>query len=351
MRRRALLGTLATLGATTAAAAAGCLGSPGQSNDSTTATTTTEPLATSTEPATSTTDSGGDTPAELLELGNPASAVDCPVPDEGRAVCYPEHADAPLSLTLDPETVGLPAGETTLTLANDTDHEYRVNFYGWTVSKRVDGEWYRIAPQYHPEPLHVLPSGATHEWTLAVDNGEAPTGGAAAEQDVDLAGLGGGEYAFSVSGWFPVNEDGGGGDESFRVAAGARFDLEGDPLELTPVGDPDTSRDGATVTVTSSEEPSEEAPLSVLTVERVGEAGVPPSRPIRDRIVEQLLRPRMGVMGDPNPLRNALPFFEDGVDTVRYEAPSGVTPPFGLDEPYYLGYDDEVYEVTSERAE
>jgi hypothetical protein len=347
MKRRALLGTLATLGATSAAA--GCLESPGQSDDSTTAattTTSTQPPPSSTEPGTSTTDDGDSTPAELLALGEPASAVDCPVPDEGRAVCHPEHADAALSLTPKPETVGLPAGETTLTLANDTDHEYRANFYGWTLSKRVDGDWYRIAPQYSPEPLHVLPSGATHEWTLAVDNSETPTGGAAAEADIDLAGLGGGEYAFTVSGWFPVNDD-----ESFRVAAGARFALDGDPLELTPVGDPDTSRDDATVTVTSKEEPTEETPLSVLTVERVGEAGVPPSRPIRDRIVEQLLRPRMGVMGDPNPLRNALPFFEDGVDTVRYEAPSGVTPPFGLDERYYLGYDDEIYEITSERAE
>lgn len=348
MKRRALLGTLATLGATTAAA--GCLGSPGQSDDSTTAATTTQSPATSTEPATSTTDSGDETPSELLELGDPASAVDCPAPDEGRAVCYPEHADAALSLTPGPETISLPSGETTLTLANDTDHEYRTNFYGWTLSKRVDGEWYRIAPQYHPEPMHVLPSGTTHEWTLAVDNSEAPTGGAAAEEDVDLAGLGGGEYAFTVSGWFPVTDDDG-DDESFYVAAGARFDLEGDPLELTSVGDLDASRDGSTVTVTSSEEPTEETPLSVLTVERVGEAGVPPSRPIRDRIVEQLLRPRMDVMGDPNPLRNALPFFEGGVDTVRYEAPSGVTPAFGLDEPYYLGYDDEIYEVTSERAE
>jgi len=332
MKRRALLGTLATL------AAAGCTGSPGQSVD---ATTTRHSTTTAT-----TTPTDGTTPSELLNLGDAASEVDCPVPEEGRAVCFPEHADAALSLTPDPETVDLPVGETTLALANDTDHEYRVNFYGWTLSKRTPEGWFRIAPQFYPEPLHSLPAGHTHEWTLSVDNAEEPTGGAPAEADIDVAGLGGGEYAFTVGGWFPV-----GGDETLRVAAGARFDLDGDPIELTPSGDLDTSREGSTVTVTSPRDPSDDEPLSVLDVERVGEAGVPPERQIHSHITEQLLRPQMGVMGDPNPLRNAIPFFDDGVETVRYEAPSGVTPPFGLDDARFVDYDGEVYEVTSERAD
>ena len=338
MKRRALLGTLATL------AAAGCTGSPGQPADS----TTTQPATSTTTQSTTTTTSGATTPQELLSLGDAASAVDCPVGEEGRAVCYPEHADAALSLTPDPETVDLPAGETTLTLANDTDHDYRVNFYGWTLSKRVDDEWYRIAPMATLQPLHTLPADETHEWTLAVDNGKEPTGGTGAKADIDIAGLGGGEYAFTVGGWFPA---GGGEDGSFSVATGARFELDGDPVELTATGDFETSRDGSTVTVTSSREPSENEPLSVVTVERVGEAGVPPERPIRERITEQLLRPRMDVMGEPNPLRNTVPFFEDDVDTVRYVAPSGVWPPFGLDDAKYVAYDDEVYEVTTERAE
>lgn len=333
MKRRALLGTLATL------AAAGCTGTPAQSPSS----TTTQPPATTT--TTRTTDEDG-TPSELLTLGDAASEVDCPVPEEGRAVCFPEHADAALSLTPDPDTVDLPAGETTLTLANDTDYEYRANLYGWTLSKRTAEEWFDIAPQFSPEPLHVLPPGASHEWTFSVDNGEEPTGGSAAMEDVDLAGLGGGEYAFTVGGWFALEDD-----ETVRVAAGARFNLDGDPVELTPTGELDTSRDGSTVTVTSPREPSEEEPLSVLVVERVGEAGVPPEQPINERITEQLLRPRMDVMGDPNPLRNTIPFFEEGVETVRYEAPSSVNPPFGLDERYYLGYEDDVYELASERAE
>lgn len=337
MKRRALLGTLATL------AAAGCTGSPGKSQPS----TTTQPSQTSATTSTTTTTTGDATTSpELLDLGDAASEVDCPVPAEGRAVCYPEHADAALSLTPAPDTVDLPAGETTFTLANDTDHEYRVNFYNWTLSKHTEEGWFRIAPQFYPEPLHMLGPGGTHEWTLAVDNSQEPTGGAAAMEDITLSGLGGGEYAFTLGGWFPVGEE-----EMFRVAAGARFTLDGDPVELTPTDDLETSRNGSTVTVTSLREPSEDEPLSVLTVERVGEEGVPPERQIHDRITEQLLRPRMGVMGDPNPLRNAIPFFEQGVDTVRYEAPSSVTPPFGVDEPRYVAYEGEVYEIASERAE
>ena len=329
MKRRALLGTLTTL------AAAGCTGAHTQSRS-----TTTRPSTTTT----ATTDGDG-APAELLTLGDAASAVDCPVPADGRAVCFPEHADAALSLRPDPETVELPAGETTLSLANDTGHEYRTNFYGWTLSKRSADEWFRIAPQYYPEPVHVLPAGERHEWTFSVDNSEEPTGGASAMEDVGLAGLGGGEYAFTVGGWFALDDD-----ETVAVAAGARFDLDGDPVELTPSGDLDTSRDGTTVTVTSPREPSEDEPPSVLTVVRIGGDGVPPGRQIHDRITEQLLRPRMGVMGDPNPLRNTVPFFEDGVETVRYEAPSSVTPPFGVDDARFVRYDGEVYEITSERA-
>lgn len=346
MKRRALLGTLATL------AAAGCTESPGRSVPS----TTTQSTTADTQPATTTETTGataGDatTPTELLNLGAAASEVDCPVPEQGRAVCYPEHAGAAISLTPDPETVELPAGETTLALANDTNHEYRANFYGWQLSKRVDGEWFRVAPQFYPEPLHSLPAGDTHEWTLLVDNSEEPTGGAATEEDIELAGLGGGEYAFAVTGWFPLEDGEGDGSETFDVAVAARFELDGDPIELTPSGDLDTSREDGTVTVTSSHEPNEDEPLSVLTVERVGEEGVPPERQIHERIAEQLLRPGMGVMGDPNPLRNAVPFFEDGVETVRYEAPSGVTPPFGVDEPRFVRYDGEVYEITSERVD
>jgi len=343
MKRRALLGTLATL------AAAGCAGSPGQQSDPTasaTASATTNGQPT-TRPTSTTATSEGSTPSELLGLGDAASAVDCPVGEEGRAVCYPEHADAALSLTPDPETVELPAGETTLTLANDTDHDYHVNFYGWALSKRTPRGWFRIAPLATLTPLHTLPAGETHEWTLVVDNGEEPAGGIAAKADIDIAGLGGGEYAFTVEGCFPV---GGGEDDPFPVAAGARFDLGGDPVELTPTGDLDTSRDGSTVTVASNREPSEDEPLSVLTVERVGEAGVPPGRQIHYRVTEQLLRPGV-LLGEPNPLRNAIPFFEDGVDTVRYEAPSGSNPPFGVEDTRYVAYEDEVYEITSERAD
>jgi hypothetical protein len=334
MKRRALLATAASL------AVAGCTGGeqPGYRTDTTRTTSTM-----STSDTTTTTTTTG-VPEELKSLGAPASEVACPVGDDGRAVCYPEHEGTALSLTPSPETVSLPSDETTLTLANDSGYEYRANFYGWTLSKRVDGDWYRVAPQFYPDPLHVLPSGNSHEWTFSVDNSEQPTGGASSESDIDIAGLGGGEYAFTVGGWFRV------GEQTVNVAAGTHLTLDGPELELTPAGDPDVSRDGSTVTVTATREPAENEEPSLLVVERIDREDVSESE-IHDRIAEQLLRPRMSTMGDPNPLRNALPFFEDGVETVRYEAPSGVTPPFGLDEPYVVRYDGGIYRATASRRD
>ncbi|WP_232702423.1 hypothetical protein [Halobacterium wangiae] len=330
MRRRALLGTIASL------AVAGCTGTGAQPSGSD-STTTTRATSTSTTQPTTTSDA---TPAELLSLGVPTTQSECPLGDEGRAVCYPEQTGEILSLTPDDDELDLPTDSTTFTLANDTDYEYHANFYGWKLSKRVHGQWFHVAPQYWPQPLHMLPAGESHEWSFTVDNSETPTGGSSSDSDVALAGLGGGEYAFTLQGWFPLGDK-----DSFHVALGARFRLNGDQLELTPTDDVSASRDGDTVVVTTGEEPGEDEELSAFVVER---EGVPAGRPLQRYVTEQLLRPGPGT-GRTTPYRNTIPFFEEGVETVRLEAPDATVPPFGIDEPVYVEYEDEQYEVTSER--
>ncbi|MFB6073034.1 MAG: hypothetical protein ABEJ88_08705 [Halobacterium sp.] len=333
MKRRALLGTLASL------AVAGCTGanSPGTGGTTTTTATTNSPTTDPTTTDPTPTDEA--TPPELRALGVPASETDCPLGDDGRAVCYPEQTDAPLSLTPASAALDLPRASTTFTLANDTDYEYRANFYHWRLHKRENDDWYSVAPQMWPEPLHVLPAGESKEWSFTVDNGDAVTTGSSSESDVDLAGLGGGEYAFSVRGWFPLGDD-----ENFHVSAGARFELRGDPVELTPAAGVSTTRDGDTVTVTTDAQPGEHEVMAAFVVTR---SGVPPEQPLRRRITEQLLRPGPSVDG-PNPYRNTLPFFDDGAETVRFEASASEHSPFGVDDPYYLGYDGETYRVSTD---
>jgi len=333
MRRRALLGTLASL------AVAGCTGTGAQPSGTDTPTKRTA----STTPTTSTTTSSDATPEELLSLGIPTTQSDCPLGDEGRAVCYPEQTGASLSLTPADDELDLPADSTTFTLANDTDYEYHANFYGWSASKRVDGEWFHVAPQFWPQPLHILPAGASHEWSFAVDNDQSPTGGSSTDQDVTLAGLGGGEYAFTVQGWFPLGDD----HDSFHVALGAHFELLGDPVELTPTDDVSASRDGDNVVVTTDEEPTEEEEPSAFVVEL---SGVPQGQPVRERITEQIVRPGPGTASRPL-FRNTIPFFEEGVQTVRLEAPDATIPPFGVDEPQYIRYEGETYEISTKRLD
>lgn len=345
MKRRAVIGMLASL------AVAGCTGTGSQSPTVTdTARTTTR----STTQTTTTTNEAPDgttapdaTPEQLLELGVPATQVDLPLGDEGRAVPYPEHSDASLSLAPDDDVLDLPADSTTFTVENDTGYEYRANFYGWSLEKRVHGRWFHVAPQYWPQPLHVLPPGASHDWTFEVDNTESPSGGPSNDEAVSLSALGGGEYAFTLHGWFPLGDE----DDPFEVSLGARFRVDGDQLELTPTDGVSTTRDGDTVTVTLDADPTDDERVARLVAERVGESGVPPNQPVDIYIAEQLLQSDPSRGDRPNPLRNALAGFENGVDEVRYEAPTAEQPAFDIDAPLYLRYGEDHFEVRTESVE
>jgi hypothetical protein len=334
MNRRAFVGTLASL------LAAGCTGT-GSPESTTTRTPTTTTTAAPT--TTTTTTSSSATPPEIRDLGVPVEEASCPFDADGteRVVCYPEQTDEPLALAPAEDELSLPTAETTFALANDTDYTFMVNFYNWGVHKRVDGEWYYIAPRMIPQPLHTLPAGETHEWTFAVDNSQEPTGGPSSESGGTLAGLGGGEYAFETSGYFES------GDHEHQIGLGALFTLEGDQLQLIPPDDVSSTRDGDTVVVTRDEESGD--PTEALVVERVGEAGVPPGKPIHDHIAEQLVRPMP--FADRPLLGTALAFFEADVDLVRVESTTELEPRFDRETLYYLRYRDEFYEARIEPIE
>ncbi|WP_232686048.1 hypothetical protein [Halobacterium zhouii] len=331
MRRRALLGTIASL------AAAGCTGRPP---------TIAAPGAD--DSATPTADRTSDpSPNETLDssvaatLGAAPGQTDCPPfgDDTERVVCYPEQADAPLSLVPSADTADLPNADVTFTLTNDTGATFMTNFYGWALWKREHGQWFHVAPKVVPQPLHTLPSGESHEWRTTMTNTGSPDVGPSAEQDISLAGLGGGEYAFATDGWFE------GGDYEHKVGLAARFDLNGDPVELTPTADASPTRNGDTVVVTTDAEVGENAKRAAFVVEAI--RVVPPDRTVRHRITEQLLRPMLP-FGDRDLFRNTIPFFEDGVTTVRLEAQTTTTPPFGVTEPRYIEYEGETYRVSTE---
>jgi len=328
MKRRAFIATLASL------TVAGCTGSD-PTPETVTETTRTTTSSTTTQPTQTTTSAA--TPPELRDLGVPVEDADCPFDAESvdRVVCHPEQTGEPLQLTPSMDGLTLPTDSGTFTLANDTDSEFFANFYNWGLHKRVDGEWYYIVPLEWPEPLHTLPSGERHEWTLEVDNAQDPSRGVSGETGATVAQLGGGEYAFEVSGWFES------GDHDHRIGLGVRFDVDGAQIELTASDDLSGTREDDTVVVTRDDE--DEAPTEAFVLERVGEGGVPAGKPIHDRIAEQLVRP--APWSERALFRDALAFFEDDVSTVRLEQAAEFDPLFGRDERYYLRYSGDIYEA------
>lgn len=335
MRRRDVLGSLAVM------VAAGCTGS--KSTPATTTRSDTTATTATTAASSTTTTSAEATPSELRTLGVPVEQSGCPVRGDQveRVVCYPEQTGAPLALTPAADTLALPTAETTFTLANDTDYEFRTNFHDWKLHKRVDDEWYFVTPRLIPAPLHVLPGGETHEWTVTIDNTRKPSTGPADDEAITIASLGGGEYAFSVTGYFRFD------DHEHRIGLGARFALDGPQIELTKPADTTGTRDGNTVVVTRDDADGD--PTDALVVERLESGGVPPNQPIHDHIAEQLVRP-MPVADRPL-LGNALAFFEEGVDVVRIESTTELDPRFDRDEHYYFSYRGTVYEAKVESIE
>ncbi|WP_049893407.1 hypothetical protein [Halogranum rubrum] len=327
MRRRALL---STLGVTVLA---GCTANDSVGNTGDRTASSTDSLEPATAPATATPDA--------TDVGvSPAEAAGPPWDDDvKRVVSWADVTEStPIALRPPTQQASLPGATFEFTLANDTDVRFETNFYGWSVWKQVDEAWFHVAPTAWPVPLMTLESGESHTWTVTVDNSELHRDIMWVEgtEDLSLAGLGGGTYAFTIDGWFASQDY----DQSLGFAS--QFVLDGDPVELVPTNEvTGTTREGDTVVVETSHGAGDDSRRAAFVVERLGDESVESQESdVRRLITEQALRDRE--------LRNTLPFFEEGVETVRLEEQNSSWPIFGLDEPRVIEYEGVQYRLSAE---
>lgn len=164
--------------------------------------------------------------------------------------------------------------------------------------------------------------------------GGDPVPHAQGTRSVTLVGLGGGTYAFAVDGWFATEdyEDG--------VGFAARFELDGPAVELAPTNAVrETTREGDTVVVETAVESGEDTKLAAFEVTHADDG----SGDARRLVTEQALRDRT--------LRNTLPFFEEGVRTVRLVERTSTVPPFGVRGTEFVEYEGERYRITASVVE
>ena len=309
-RRRLLAAAGAATGATLVA---GCLTGPSGDDD---------PQSTETPTK---------TPAGSLETA-------CPEYDRvDRVVCYdgidPDSADA--YLEPDPRTVS--AGESIeFTLYNRSDQTLQTNFYNWLVHKRVDGEWYHVAPRGSNDPLMTVQPGGSHTWTLTVDNDGIEDGAPAplsgGEEQITVGGLGGGTYAFRSRGWFE------GESHEDSIAFATTFEVDGDQLALTPTDAiEETAWEGETLVAQSSRgERGDSSRLGAFELRRVEDPDASPTR----LITEQVLR--------RDRLRDVIALSrERDAEEVRLEEYNSAHPIFGSRSDRIYEYDETYYEVST----
>lgn len=325
MRRRHCLALLSA----SLAGAAGCLGD--ESNPRAKPAGGPDPTDTPTDdPSTDTRDGTRD--------GDPAGF---PPDDEGvDHVVWAsdvDHPDGRVALAADLTSTTLPDARATFTLHNRSDDQFASNFYDWRVYRREGGRWHRVAPRYVNQPLMYLDPGDSHAWTVRLSS-EIPTGRGphvGGTEDVVVRPVGGGEYAFAVSGWFP--------DQTatptyeHETVHAARFDLDGPDLTLEPSDAVrSVERDGDVVRIEADGDPDEQREATYV-LRRAPDATAP--EPL---ITEQAYRRW--------PLRDALAHAEEGVAEVRLRAPDGTHPPFGVDadDPVAFAYDGATWRETVE---
>jgi hypothetical protein len=345
MRRRALLTAVG------GAALAGCLDgdSNGGPNGTDPGDDGSNTDADDTDDSNTTDDSTG-TDGEIPLIASADLAGECPTYPDDHVVCYDavfahERDVADFELVLEPGSETVERGATiAFELSNRSGRRFATNFYNWRLDKRVDGEWFDIAPQEYPEPLMYLDPGGTHTWRLtvagdAVAEGEpVDRGGEIGTEDLSVEALGGGRYAFRARGWFEDGYDDG------TYAFGATFDVDAPTLSITPTNAiTDTRWEGDILLAESDRGDPESGRLAAYELRRLEDADAPDDGVTR-LIVEQVLR--------DDQLRDAVGLaIEHDADVVRLEEYTGITPVFGADSDGYYEVDGTVYRVGTEAIE
>lgn len=338
MRRRQVL-ALAAVGLT------GCLSdsSPADAtaNGTTTSTTGTPTETTTDTPVSSTTDDSTATP-------NPpdieAYPGDCPSYGENVTTVVCSDAapdDVPLRMTASRSTVDLPA-TVEFTLSNDTHADLQTNHYAAVLHKRVEGEWFRVAPTMVNQPLTPIPAGERHTWRVELEHAPDREAHGQGLDERRVAGLGGGRYAFGNDGYFP----GGSYEESTALATTVEVDVP--PVELSRTdGVSDVSAEGDTVTALWNGVDAGEytAEATFVLDETDGNAD-------RRLVTEQVLQPGFGSPARPGPLRDALALLVDHeAGTARLTGTTSESSPFDLPEERSFVYEGTTYEMSAEKVE
>jgi len=151
--------------------------------------------------------------------------------DETR--CYHEVGNEPDVRLVPEQEVGDPTEEPmALTLHNDSDSAVGSCPLSecWNLHKLIDGEWRSMTPfKLVPSVLRFLEAGESHTWNFEMSQEDIEMEKRIDAGESDMAYTGPGRYAFSVS----VTTEREEGDDIELVAL---FEIEGEPLELEPIG-------------------------------------------------------------------------------------------------------------------
>lgn len=316
--------------ASSGALLAGCTVGPEESNDTNGTDTTTVGDGETTPPGSN--QSIPDFP------GDTASNACPPFDGAEQVVCYEAIDPEKMPIVLVPETQSVQPNQSTgFTLRNRSGQRFNTNFYHWQLYKRVDGEWHYIVPQSWPEPLTPLEAGEEHTWTVTVATGRVNDGDLIEHiegtESLTVAGLGGGHYAFGTDGWFAASSH----EERLALATG--FELNADPLQLTPTETiAETEWDGETLVARSTrgESDGEADQPDAFVLERTDGSETDAKRVI----VEQVVR--------NDQLRDAIALSQKyDADRVRLEEFSRSVPPFRIQDARTYEFRGNRYQVTT----
>lgn len=312
---------------------AGCTTSPTNSNE--------------TNEAEMTEDDGDTTPPEsnqsVPDFPQNTTSDACPTFESAeQVVCYEAVDPEGIPLVLVPESQSVqPDQSTEFTLRNRSEQRFETNYYRWKVYKRVDGEWYYIAPESWPEPLTPLAAGDDHTWTLTVATGRVSDGESIepveGTESLTLAGLGGGHYAFGTDGWFAAASH----EETIALATG--FELNADQLQLTPTAAiSETEWDGETLVARSTrgESDGEDDQPDTFVLERIDGSETDAELVITEQVVRN------------DQLRDSIALSrKHDADRVHLKEFSGSIPPFGLQDARTYEFEGNQYRVTAREGD
>ena len=222
----------------------------------------------------------------------------------------------------DVESVTAPA-KVSFGLVNRSRESMGGNPYRWRLYKLEDGEWFPIAPWGWEDPYAAVEPGDVDETALFLyDDDPIERGG-----ERTVGHLGGGRYAYTVD----YSRDG--------ETHAALLDLEAPSLEVEPEADAAIEDEGEKVVVELPNYADARRPATVIVTRSDTDVDE-----VDERLIPEQL-PRRPFRG----FRNAIPLFDDGVETVRVKTDRGTAlGQFGYEEGERrtIAYEGRTFEAT-----